>query len=118
MNDIDEQIRRALSEEENQLLGNDDEAGLFDLVGMSFHGKKAWMTWYMWILGFVVFIVGVYSLTEYLAADDLKTSLNWALAIITCLFMITLIKVISWQQMDKLEIMREIKRLELRILTK
>ncbi len=119
MNDIDEQIRRALSDEDAKLLADSDgEAGLFDLVGMSFHGKKAWMTWYMWILGFVVFAVGVYSLTEYLAADDLKASLSWALAIITCLFIITLIKVISWQQMDKLEIMREIKRLELRLLTK
>ncbi len=118
MNDIDEQIRQALKNEESMLLSDgEDEAGLFDLVGMSFRGKKAWMTWYMWIMGFVVFFLGVYSFIQFLSEDDLKTSLAWVLAIVTCLFALALIKIISWQQMNKLELMRELKRLELRILT-
>ena len=36
MNDIDEQIRRALSEEENQLLGNDDEALIHYLKALDY----------------------------------------------------------------------------------
>ncbi|MCG8414527.1 MAG: hypothetical protein MI746_09960 [Pseudomonadales bacterium] len=119
MTDIDEQIRQALNQEDQELLAKtDNEAGLFDLVGMSFKGKKAWMTWYMWIMGFVVFFLGLYALNLFLGEEDLKTSIGWALVIIACMFVITLIKVISWQQMNKLEIMREIKRLELRILSK
>jgi hypothetical protein len=27
---------------------------------MSFHGKQAWLTWYMWAMGFITFVIGVY----------------------------------------------------------
>ena len=118
MNDIDEQIRQALSEEDQKLLSDSEQAGLFELVGMSFKGKQAWMTWYMWILGLFIFIAGFYSVTEFLAEQDLKASLGWALLIIACLHGISMIKVASWQQLQKLEIMREIKRLEVRLLLK
>ena len=118
MNEIDEKIKAALKEEDMQLYEDiNTEAGLFELVGLSFKGKNAWMTWYMWILGFVVFFLGVYSFTEFLAQEDIKSSLAWMIAIIACLLILTLIKIMSWQQMHKLEVMRELKRLELRILT-
>lgn len=117
MSDIDAQIRQALSEEERKLIDDSsDQAGLFELLGMSFKGKQAWMTWYMWIMGFVIFFLGLYFLSLFFAADDLKTSLAWALAIIACLSVLIVIKVLSWQQITKLEILREIKRLELRLL--
>ena len=118
MNDIDEQIKQALSEEDQQFLSADEQAGLFELVGMSFKGKQAWMTWYMWGMGFLVFIVGVYTTTLFMAEENLKTSLGWALVIIACMMALTIIKVISWQQMQKLELMRELKRLEVRLLLK
>ncbi len=118
MSDIDAQIRQALTEEERQLIDDStNQAGLFELVGMSFKGKQAWMTWYMWIMGFVIFFLGIYFLTRFFAAADLKESLAWALAIIACLSVMIVIKVLSWQHLTKLEIMREIKRLELRLLT-
>ncbi len=117
MSDIDAQIRQALSEEERQLIDDSsNQAGLFELLGMSFRGKQAWMTWYMWIMGFVVFFLGLYFLSLFFAASDVKDALGWALAIIACLFVLAIIKVISWQHLTKLELMREIKRLELRLL--
>ena len=117
MSDIDAQIRQALTEEERQLIDDStNQAGLFELLGMSFRGKQAWITWYMWIMGFIIFFLGLYFLSLFFAADDLKTSLAWALAIIACLSVMIVIKVLSWQHLTKLEIMREIKRLELRLL--
>ena len=117
MNDIDAQIKAALSAEDRAALDQiQDQAGLFELLGLSFTGKQAWMTWYMWIMGFGVFALGLYFLSLFFAADDLKTSLAWALAIIVCMFVLAIIKVLSWQQMQKLELMREIKRLEMRLL--
>lgn len=117
MNDIDEKIRQALSQEDQKLIDEiDDEAGLFDIVAMTFKGKNAWMTWNMWIMGFVVFVVGLMFVQRYLNADDLKESLNWALAIITCLVLMVIIKVISWLQLMRTEVMREIKRLEMRVM--
>ena len=117
MSDIDEKIRNALVAEDQKAIDEiDDGAGLFELIGLTFKGKQAWMTYYMYFLGLVVATALVYFVTQYLGAADIKTSLNWALLILGCLFIITLIKILSWQQIQKAELLREIKRLEMRIM--
>ncbi len=117
MSDIDEKIRNALMAEDQKAIDEiDDGAGLFELIGLTFKGKQAWMTYYMYFLGLVVATALVYFVTQYLGAADIKTSLNWALLILGCLFIITLIKILSWQQIQKAELLREIKRLEMRIM--
>lgn len=117
MNNIDEQIRSALDAEDRKAIDEiGDGAGLFEMIGLTFKGKQAWMTYYMYFFGLVVFAALVYFVTQYLGTSDIKSSLNWALLIITCMFMITLIKILAWQQIQKMELMREIKRLEMRIM--
>ncbi|MBT6482416.1 MAG: hypothetical protein HN872_06100 [Gammaproteobacteria bacterium] len=117
MSDIDEKIRNALVAEDQKAIDEiDDGAGLFELIGLTFKGKQAWMTYYMYFLGLIVASALVYFVIQYLGAADIKTSLNWALLILGCLFMITLIKILSWQQIQKAELLREIKRLEMRIM--
>lgn len=117
MQDIDEKIRKALTTEDQKILAELDKGtGLFELIGMSFRGKQAWMMYYMYALGFVVFAVLVYFTVRYLNTADLKSSLSWALGIITCLFIILLVKIMAWQQMFKLELLRELKRLEMRLM--
>ena len=86
------------------------------MMGMTFRGKQAWITWYMYALGFATFVLGLYFLDRYFAATDIKTSLTWALGIMTCLSVLIVIKVVGWQQMMKMELMREIKRLEMRVM--
>ena len=85
-----------------------------DLLAMSFRGRQAWLTWTSYLLGVSTFFAGLYFLSRFFATDDLKTSLAWALAIIACMIVFATIKVFGWQQLHKLELMREIKRLELR----
>lgn len=117
MSNIDEQIRNALAAEDQKAIDEiDDGAGLFELVGLTFTGKQAWVTYYMYFLGIVVTAAIVYFIIQYLGTSDIKTSLNWALLIIGCLFVITLIKILGWQQLQRAELMREIKRLEMRIM--
>ncbi|MDA1370601.1 MAG: hypothetical protein O2971_07555 [Proteobacteria bacterium] len=117
MNSIDEKIRKALSDEDKRLIEEiDEQPGLFELMSMTYKGKQAWMTFYMYALGLVTFLAGLYFLSLYFDATDIKSSLTWALAIIVCLFVIMLVKIISWQQMLKMEILREIKRLEMRVM--
>ncbi len=117
MSDIDEKIRNALAAEDQKAIDEiDDGAGVFELVGLTFKGKQAWVTYYMYFLGLVVTVVFVYAIMQYLGTTDIKESLNWALLIVGCLFIINLIKVLGWQQLQKAELMREIKRLEMRIM--
>lgn len=117
MSNIDEQIRNALAAEDQKAIDEiDDGAGLFELIGLTFKGKQAWLSYYMYFLGLVVTAALAYFTFQYLGTSDIKTSMNWALLILACLFFITLIKILGWQQIQKAELMREIKRLEMRIM--
>jgi hypothetical protein len=117
MSDIDEQIRNALTAEDQKAIDEiDDSAGLFELIGLTFTGKQAWLSYYMYFVGIVVAGAFVYFVIQYLGTSDIKSSLNWALLILGCGFALTMLKVLGWQQMQKAEIMREIKRLEMRIM--
>lgn len=117
MSNIDEKIRSALSDADRQAIAEiGDDAGLFELVGLTFKGKQAWVTYYMYFLGLLVTGALIYFVYQYLGTPDIKSSLNWALLIIGCLFIINLIKVLGWQQMHRAEMLREIKRLEMRIM--
>jgi len=117
MQDIDERIRQALSQEDQKIIAEIDRgASFFEMLGMGFKGKQAWMMYYMYALGFAVFIALVYFALQFFATADLKSSLAWALGIITCLHMITMVKIMAWQQLFKLELLRELKRLEMRLM--
>lgn len=117
MSDIDEKIKRALSQQDQaEIDAVEAQAGLFEMIGMALTGRQAWFTYYMYAMGFGAFFLWLWMTMQFFAATDVQTSLHWLLGIITCLFVFTMIKIISWQQMQKLEIMREIKRLEMRVM--
>jgi len=118
MSELDDQIRQALSDDEQRQIAElEEEVGLFGMLAMALKGKQAWITWYMWILGFVVFFLGLYCFSQFLNSDEIQTSLAWLLGIHVCLSITMIIKVIGFTQMQKLELMREIKRLELRLIS-
>lgn len=117
MQDIDEKIRQALTKEDQQIIAELDRGtGLFELIGMSFKGKQAWLMYITYAAGLAVFLLLVYFSIRYFDTADVKGSLTWALGIITCMFMISLVKIMAWQQMLKLELLRELKRLEMRLM--
>ena len=117
MTDIDSKIRNSLDAEDQLLLKEiEKDASLFEMLGMAFHGKQAWMTWYMWVMGFIAFIAGVYCAREFFATDELKTAMAWMLGVMVSLTVMIIIKTVGWMQMQKLELLREIKRLEVRLL--
>lgn len=117
MSNIDEQIRNALSAEDQKAIDEiDDNTGVFELISLSFKGKQAWISYYMYFLGLVVTAAFIYFLLQYLGTTDIKSSLNWALLMLGCGFIITIIKILGWNQIQRAELMREIKRLEMRIM--
>lgn len=115
MDTIDEKIRQALNQADQQVLDQFGlEPGPMDLVLMSFRSSQWWLTAGMWLFGFAIFAVMVYCAVQYFAADDLKTSLSWGLGILLCGMGIVIVKIGAWHQMQTQALLREIKRLELR----
>ncbi len=117
MSKIDDNIRSELSNEDKQSMqAIDNEGGLFDLIRLGFSGPSAWINYYMYIIGFVAFFAAVYLTVNFNTALDLKTSLAYVLGINICCLILVTIKILGWQNMQRLEILREIKRVEMRLM--
>lgn len=117
MNDVDERIRQALTEQDQtEIDAMSQQAGLFEMIGLALSGRQAWFTYYMYGLGFATFFAWLWMTIQFFESTDIQSSLEWLFGIITCLTLFTIIKVVGWQQMQKLELMREIKRLEMRMM--
>lgn len=112
---IDEKIRQALNAEDQKILDQfGDDPGLVGMVANSFKGSQWWFTAGIWAFGLLAFGVMLYCVANYVAADDLKQALTWAVGILLCGMAIVIVKIGAWQQMQMQSLMREIKRLELR----
>jgi hypothetical protein len=115
MNDIDEKIRKALNAEDQKILDQfGAEPGPIGLVLETFKGSQWWFTAGIWFFGFAVFALFLYFTFNYFAAEDIKTSLSWGIGILLCGMAMVIVKIGAWQQMQTQNLMREIKKLELR----
>ena len=115
--EVDKIIKDALTKEEAKFYDNLDEQNLFEMVGGVFSGKNKWLIILMNIVMVAVFGFLVYSVVQYFNTDVTNEMINWSLAIIVCLLMISMLKLFTWMQMDKNSLMRELKRLELQVST-
>lgn len=89
--------------------------GLFTLLGASFHGGQAWIIYFLYALGIAAFLLALYCLRGYLGAGSLEQSLDWALGLLGCLFLFSLIKTVGYQQLVKVELQHALTRIETRL---
>ena len=113
MSEFDDKLRRALEDGEPVELDRQDS--LRDLVAQSFKAQKRWMVLFLWCEGIAIMAVGIWAIVRLYHAQELKELIVWSTVLILCGVFYVLVKVIGWQWMNKYSILREIKRLELRI---
>ena len=117
MNKIDTELENKLSLEDQHTLNEiNQECDLFDLIRLSFSGNGAWLTYFMYLIGFAAFFAAVYLYVNFAASTDLKSSLAYAVGIFICVFILFTVKILGWQNMQRLELLREIKRVEMRLM--
>lgn len=117
MTDIDEKIRQALSEEDKKLAEEiDEQSGFFEVLGLTLSGKQAWYTVAIWVIGIANIVAFIFFVTQFVATEDIRMSLNYSLATIGCMCIHVIIKVQGFQQMLRVEMLQQIKRLEMRVM--
>ncbi len=83
LDSLDQKIRATLAEHDSKLQKEieviDRGEGYFDLLKASFHGRQAWVTYYLYILGLATLALFIYCLTGYLASESVDSSLNSSL---------------------------------------
>lgn len=112
---IDELIKDALTDEEARFYDQLEEQNFLEKLGQVHKGKTGWLVTVMTIMHIVIFVVFVYCIFRFFDTNDPSELIKWASAGFLSMIFMVMMKLYIWMQMDKNDILREVKRLELQI---
>jgi len=115
--EIDQLIKETLTQEEAKFYDELEEQNLFQKVSGLFRGKMKWIFVILNLSMLLIFAVMVYCIVQFFNTEATNESIQWGLGIIICMSAISMLKLLGWMQMDKNDILREMKRLELQVAT-
>jgi len=117
MEEIDKLIKETLSAEEAKFYDSLEEQNLFEMLFGLFRGKNAWIN----ILSNIVIMAGfgvfVYCGFQFFNAETTNELIKWGLGSLILFFSVSMMKLYMFMQMDKYAILREMKRLELQVMS-
>ncbi len=114
---IDELIKETLSKEEAAFYDQLEEQNLIGKIGEVYRGKLGWLAIIMNVVTVLMFIAFIYCIVQFFNTDNTNELIKWASAGFLSMISMGMLKLFVWMQMDKNDILREFKRLELQIAT-
>lgn len=112
---IDDLLKKALTEEDADVLKRIEDQGIFDLMASNFQGKLKWVAMFSMVIMIILFVTAVYCFIQFYNAIDLREMMLWGAGMGFSMMAVGQLKTWHWMQMDKNALVREIKRLELQI---
>lgn len=117
MEEIDALIRDTLNQEEAKFYDALEEQHLFEMLFGLFKGKNAWINILLNFMIIVFFGMFVYSGYQFFNSETTSGLIKWGLGNLTFLVCISTLKLYASMQMDRYAILREMKRLELQVMS-
>ena len=114
---IDELIKETLNQEEAKFYDELEEQNLIGKLGEVFKSKMGWLAIIMNVVHLVIFGLLIYCIVQFFGTNETNELIKWASAGFLCMIAMGMLKLYIWMQMDKNDILREMKRLELQIAT-
>ena len=114
-NEIDDLIHQALNKEEAAYYDQLGEQNLPQMVFGLFKGRNGWLNVVMVIMTFAILGVMIFTIIEMLNAENVGDKIEWMFYSLLGFITIVLMKIWSWNQIDKNAILREMKRLEYQV---
>lgn len=115
--EVDQLIRETLNEEEAKFYDALEEQNIFEMLFGLFKGKNAWINILLNVMILVFFVALIYSAIQFFNAETTETLIKWGLGCVAFLLGVSMLKLYAWMQMDKYAILREMKRLELQVMS-
>lgn len=112
---IDELIKEALTKEEAKFYDELGEQNVLEKLGGVFKGKTAWLAIIMNVVNLLIFAFLIYCVVQFFNSEATNEIIKWGVGICASLCFMGMIKLYVWMQMDKNDILRELKRLELQV---
>ncbi len=114
---IDELIKETLTKEEAAFYDELEEQNLLGKMVQVHKGKTGWLASVMTITHIIIFVLFVYCIVQFFGTEQTNGLIKWASAGFLCLVFMGMLKLFVWMQMDKNDILRELKRIELQMAT-
>jgi hypothetical protein len=115
MRNVDEILEGAMSAEERDLLARLPEPGLLGSAKALFGGRLGWVNIVLMVVQGIAFVAGAWAAWRFFQAVDPYSQLRWGLPAMTLLLMSALLKSLMWPALHADRVIREVKRLELRL---
>ena len=104
-------------EDENETIRNmAEEQGVFTMVLDTFRGRNGWLMVVQAIATVVIFAIGIYALVKFMDTTDPRESSLYGMIIMLAMVAVSVMKIMGWMEMTKNSIVREILRVELRVI--
>jgi hypothetical protein len=112
---IDDLIKKTLTEEEAAFYHELDDQNLPQMITGLFKGKLAWLTALLTVMMLIIFAAGVYCAVKFFEAGTVEDMLKWGVGIFISFAAIAMLKLYNFIQIYANKISREIKRIEFQI---
>lgn len=110
MNEFDDRVRRAM-----QSGRSDDPPRALDRLGGLLHAHARFLLVVGWIKMVIFVVIAVASAIMFFRAPDTREQIAWASLFVLMGTSMGIMAVLSWIELHRLALMREIKRLELQV---
>jgi heme/copper-type cytochrome/quinol oxidase subunit 2 len=114
---IDELIKGSLNEDEAKLFDELGEHNLIGKLGEVYRGRMGWLAILMNVVHLVIFGVLIYCIVQFFGTQETHELITWASAGFMCMIIMAMLKLYIWMQMDKNDMLRELRRLQLQVAT-
>ena len=116
MNDLDEQIRAALAEEDAEVLSQfESESSLPSLLVQLYQGRRRWINLIATVVTFLIFGLQIWCGFKFFGAETTRELVGWATGFLALFLYIVMMKLWFWLEMLRHSVTREVKRLELQV---
>lgn len=116
MSDYDLRMRDGLTAEDEAFLKDlEDKRGLFDQIGDTFNGPQGGWTVFAWILSLAFFALSVFCFYKLTGAAESREGLLWLAGTMAGWISVGLVKIWFWMRMNHLATLRELKKIEFRL---
>lgn len=115
--DFDDLIAEALNEDERQFLADLEEPTMMQQGLDLFRGRNRAMHLFIGFVTTIFLVLGVYCLYRFLGTTETASMLRWGAGLFYCFGMVFGIKLWGWMEMQSNSMRREIKRVELQLLS-
>ena len=112
---IDELIREVLSEDEAAFYDSLEEKDLIGRLELVYRGKYGWLYLLITAIQLVLFILTIYCVVQFFSVEATQDLIKWGAGAFLGLMAVSLLKLFIWMQMDKNDILLELKKLELQL---